>query len=421
MDEKLLASADAAYEAGDWAAAARDYRAAVEGDGEGAGHALHRAANALMRLRRLEEACTLYERALEDASYAERGAVAYNLGAARLALKDFAGAIAAFERALADPSYSSRYKAYQGLGGALRELGRTEDAAESYRKAALDGGNPDPGKALNNLGLCFMELGRPQDAVQAYRAAVDLEGYAGRGKAAANLGMAYAALDMHERAIAAFERSKREFGFEFPPAMEAAYRASMAAARLPEKVEGWVTGEMPPVPAPAPVPVPEAPDSQFFTITEDEMRASDREARRAERRASRAAQPAGSTRLRTAVLALALVGVLVAAYLMGAGYPTQEMTVYGMMEAYGAGEPVDNYWVAVPPADVTRSMATLPPQWSTYKVDVVDRSAKKSVVRVTVTLVEGGVVTYDVSLAREGVGWKVDGVTNSFSSMNGGV
>jgi hypothetical protein len=35
--------------------------------------------------------------------------------------------------------------------------------------------------------------------------------------------------------------------------------------------------------------------------------------------------------------------------------------------------------------------------------------------------VEGGVVTYDVSLAREGVGWKVDGVTNSFSSMNGGV
>lgn len=421
MDDMLLASADAAYEAGDWEAAARDYLAAVEGSTDGTGRALHRAANALMRLGRVTEACALYERALADDSYGEAGAVACNLGTARLALKDAAGAVAAFERALADPAYSGRYKAYQGLAGALHDLGRIEDAAEAYRKAALDTGNPDPGKALNNLGLCFMELGRPQDAVQAYRAAVDLEGYTGRGKAAANLGMAYAALDMHERAVAAFERAKREFGHAFSPSMEAAYRASLASARLPEKVEGWVTGEMPAVPSPVPPAVPEAPDSQFFTITEDEMRTSARAVRREERHAARQSQAGGAGRLRTAVLALALVGALVAAYLAGLGYPTQEMTVYGMMEAYGAGEAVDNYWVAVPAADIIRSMATLPPTWSSYQVEVAERSARTSLVRVTVTLVEGGVVTYDVSLAREGVGWKVSGVTNSFSSMNGGV
>jgi len=97
------------------------------------------------------------------------------------------------------------------------------------------------------------------------------------------------------------------------------------------------------------------------------------------------------------------------------------MTVNGMMEAYGAVEPVDSYWVAVPPTDIERAMASLPPEWESYEVELVERSARSSTVEVLVTLEQGGVVTYEVSLEREGVGWKVNGVANSFSSMGGGV
>lgn len=424
MDETLLASADAAYESGDWGVAARDYTAAAGDEVQGAGRALHRAGNALMRLKRFEEASSAYARALEDSTYDEASSVAYNLGVAEVALGRNEDAVEAFRQALEDPEYAGRYKAHQGLAGALCKLGRVEEAAEDYRKAALDGANPDPGKALNNLGMCFMELDRPQDAVQAYRAAVDLEEYSGRGRAAANLGMAYAALGMHERAVAAFERARDEFGHEFSPALEAAYRSSKAAAAPLEKVEGWSTGEMPPIIEaghPAPVSPAAAEDTAFFTITEEEMREADRDARRTERQEKTQGRSRWVVLVVWGAIVLLVVAGLAAAYLMGVGYPTQQMTVNGMMEAYGAGEPVDSYWVAVPPTDIERAMASLPPQWESYEVELVSRSAQSSVVEVMVTLEQGGVVTYEVTLEREGVGWKVNGVTNSFSSMGGGV
>jgi len=396
----------------------------AEGATEGAGRALHRAGNALMRLKRLDEAVAAYTRALEDDTYEETSSVAYNLGAAEVALGNNEAAVEAFRKALEDLDYSGRYKAHQGLAGALSKLGQVEEAAEDYRKAALDGANPDPGKALNNLGMCFMELDRPQDAVQAYRAAVDLEDYPGRGRAAANLGMAYAALGMHERAVAAFERARDEFGHEFSPVLEAAYQSSKAAAAPVEKVEGWSTGEIPPIidtEHPAPASMDALEETAFFTITEEEMREADRDARRTERKDKKEGRPRGFALIAWGAVALMVVAGLAAAYLAGIGYPTQQMTVNGMMEAYGEGESVESYWVAVPPADMERAMASLPPQWESYEVNLVSRSAQTALVEVVVTLEQGGVVTYEVSLAREGVGWKVNGVTNSFSSMGGGV
>lgn len=422
MDESRLKAAEAAYARGDWAVAAREYIAAAAGQTVGVGQALHRAGNALMKLKRFREASSVYQHALEDAEYPQRAAVAYNLGTAQVELGAFDAAVEAFERALEDPSYDGRYKALQGLAGALYNMGRIEDAAEAYRKAALADGNPDPGKALNNLGLCFMKLDRPEDAVEAYRAAVDLEGYRNRGRAAANLGVAYAALGLHEKAVESFERARDEFGYELSPSMQAAYRASKAQASAPEKVEGWSTGEMPRVAAsPAAAPVPDGEDSSFFTMTEDEMKAIDREARRRERQDRGERRPSGSGWIGSVVVALLVVGAIVAGYFLGYGYPTQEMTVNGMMEAYAAGEPVASYWVAVPATDVDKAMSSLPPQWKSYAIDGVERSARSSRAQVTVTLEQGGVVTYEVSLAREGVGWKVNGVTNSFSSMDGGL
>ncbi len=433
MDETRLASADAAYAAGDWTAAAREYLAATGGETAGSGYAFHRAGNALMRLKRLGDACDVYERALQDRSYAEGAAVACNLGTAHAAQGAFDRAAKAFKTALEDDGYAGRYKALQGLAGAYYEMGRIEEAAEAYRSAALDGQNPDPGKALNNLGLCFLALDRPADAVEAYRAALELPEYAGRGRAAANLGMAYAALGMHEGAVASFERARDELGYSLTPAMDAAYRASQDACSSRERVDGWTTGEMPAVAVPAGASASPAPvvtptveseseaDSRFFTITDAEMKVADREARRGVRREAASVRPRWVTALTWGGIVVAIAGGLVAGYLFGLGYPTQHMTVQGMMEAYGAGDDVDRYWVAVPAEDVDKAMSSLPPAWVSYEIVAVERSARTSKADVTVVLEQGGTVAYEISLAREGVGWRVNGVSNSFSSMDGGI
>lgn len=422
MDDMRLAAADAAYQAGDWTTAAREYLAATGGTSAGSGYAFHRAGNSLMKLKRFDDAAAVYERALGDEGYAESAAVACNLGTARAALGQPEKAAEAYERALADPAYAGRHRALQGLAGALYELGRVEEAAEAYRKAALDENNPDPGKALNNLGLCFMALDRPEDAASAYRAAVDLPGYAGRGRASANLGMAYVALGLHDQAAWAFERARDEFGYELTDAMETALRACEAEATpRPESsiVEGWSTGEMAAVPGGFD---PAADDeSRFFTMTDAEMRAADREKRRRERHEARSAKPTWVTVLTWGAVVVVVAGTLVAGYLFGLGYPTQQMTVNGMMEAYAAGESVDSYWVAVPARDVGKAMSSLPPSWTSYEVVRVVRSARTSKADLAVVLEQGGTVTYEISLAREGVGWKVNGVTNSFSSMDGGL
>ena len=120
-------------------------------------------------------------------------------------------------------------------------------------------------------------------------------------------------------------------------------------------------------------------------------------------------------------IVVVIIGIFVGAYLFGLGYPTQHMTVQGMMEAYAAGETVDSYWVAVPARDVDKAMSSLPPSWTSYEIVRVVRSARTSKADVAVLLEQGGTVVYEISLAREGVGWKVTGVANSFSSMDGGL
>ena len=429
MDDARLSTAEEAYQAGDWTVAAREFLAATGGEAAGAGYAFHRAGNALMRLKRLDDAAAVYERALQDEEYEDTGAVACNLGTALAALGEHDRAAQSFRRAAADPAYAGRYKGLQGLGGALYEMGRIEESAEAYREAALDEGNPDPGKALNNLGLCFLKLGRPADAVAAYRAALERPEYRGKGRAAANLGMAYAALGEHDAAVVAFERARDEFGFTLGGAMESAYRTSSAAiggdiAPAPggPQVEGWSTGEIPMGSAEADLACDGADEvSRFFAMTDAEMKAADREARRRERLDSRQRKPVWVTVLTWAAAVVLVAGALVGAYLFGLGYPTQHMTVQGMLEAYRAGQTVESYWVAVPTRDVAKAMSSLPPAWESYDVVRVVRSARTSKADVTIVLEQGGTVAYEVSLAREGVGWKVNGITNSFNSLEGGL
>ena len=186
-------------------------------------------------------------------------------------------------------------------------------------------------------------------------------------------------------------------------------------------VDGWLTGEMPPA-VPAEGVTSSLPDTdgeatkRFFDRSEDEMRTADRAARKAAR----------SARLTPRVLALragiALLVVLVVAGIMGGllyagyGYPTQEQTVSSLIDAYHKGGSYTEFWVAVPPANVQQEMDQLPAKFASYRISGVNRAARTSTVRVTVRLDSGAEMAYDVSLTREGVGWKVTGIKNAWSS-----
>lgn len=469
MDQTKFQEAQQAYAAQDYRSAAKLFLASAGKGAAGNGSSYHMAGNALMRLRRYQDAVTVYGHALKDETYDKRGAVQANLGAALCAVGEYADGARAYEAALAEPDYTTHYRALQGLAGALCERGNVDEAAVAYRKAALDADNPNPGKALVNLGLCFMALGRPNDAVEAYKAALGFEEYSGRGKALANLGQAYVVLGEHEEAVRAFERSTQLHGHELSTSALEAYQTAQAAIAnsgtpvpaaedpsIRQTVDGWETGEMPafsqpqpsgwdtadlqaptggavlgadPIPAPA-LDASMSADaaaaaaalgmgddeavSEFFTMTEDEMRSRDREARRSQR-----GQRGGGAWLRMAITVAVIVVVIaaagVAAYWYGYGWPTQSNTVTALIEAYSAGQPVERYWVAVPGKDVAREMAKMPPV-KEYVIEGVERGRTTSTVEVTVTPETGAALHYAITMAREGFGWRVTGVENDWRS-----
>lgn len=413
MDQTALMRADEAYRSGDWRTAAREYLLAAGAGGAGTGTAFVKAGNALMKLERAGDAVMAYERALNDPDLSNRGAVLCNLGLAQSASGDHEAAVRSFQEALKDAAFAKRFKAMHGAAASLAALGRLEEACEMYRAAALEPANPDPGKALNNLGLCYLMQQRHEEAVEAFKAAVDVQGYGAKGKACANLGLALAALGRPQDALDAFDRATSEFGHALGADALAAYDACRRALETPprETVEGWRTGEMPPVFA-------EEGDEElaFFTRTEEEMKQADREARKAERLARRQQQGL-LARIGSAVaIVAAAVGLVGFLWASGIGFPTQQMTVTSLLEAHRAGKPVEPYWVAVPSVDVQKEMSSLPPKFASFTIGAVDRSAKTSAVEVTIVLEQGAPLAYKVSLAREGVGWKVSGIANDWRS-----
>lgn len=433
MDEARLAQADKAYGAGDWRAAAREYLAAVHGaPPEASGRAYHMAGNALMKLRRHSDAATVYGHALKDPFYAKRGPVMANLGSALAASGRYDDAVAAYDAALEEPSYDTPWKALQGKGGALYDMGRYDEASQVYREATWAEGNPDPGKALNNLGLCFMALGRPEDAVEAYKGAINLDTYTAKGKASVNLGLAFAAMGFHDEAVRAFEAARDRYEHALTGASLSAYEASKSSASaLPatDTVEGWSTGELPPADGEGGDAkasggrrgsLADEQDDRFFTRTEEDMKAQGRETAKAERHQRRGRKATALRVVGVVVAVIALLAGIAIAWTAGVGYPTQSTTVSGMLDAYKTGGDVTPYWVAVPPADVKQEMRRLPARVASYRIDTVDAGPSQSTARVTIRLDDQTTLRYEVWLVREGVGWRVSGIQNTWSSTGSG-
>lgn len=426
MDDTRFQEAQQAYNTGDYRTAAKAFLASAGRGADGNGAAYHMAGNSLLRLRRYADAVTVFRHALRDELYNRRGAVFANLGVAFVALADYSEAVRAYESALGESDYATPYKAYQGMASALLEKGRTEEAASAYRKAALDASNPDPGKALVNLGLCFMALGRPADAVDAYQAALGFDDYQGRGKALANLGQAYFATGQYFDAVRVFERATEVHSHVLSPAAQSAYEQSRAKTRTAGR----------PIPEVTPVLEVEQPTqsfeaqadvasdvlgfgddeaiADFFSVTDEELRRRDLEDRRA-RRAEKA--PVRGRAVGTTVTVVAIVVCLAAAaaWFAGFGLPTQQQTVSGLLSAYESGQDVDDFWVAVPASDVSKEMAKIPVP-KDYSVSDVSKSSRTSTVTVIVSPESGADLKFTVTLVREGVGWKVNGIDNAWQS-----
>lgn len=444
MDQARFDEALKSYESGDYRQAAKGFLSAAGRGSAGNGSAYHYAGNSLMRLRRWRDAVTVYGHALRDEAYTKRGAVFSNLGQAYTHLAEYSSAIDAYTQALEESDFTAKYKAHQGMAAAYLEMGKHEDAASEYRTAALDPTNPDPGKALVNLGLCFMALNRPADAVESYKAALGFENYQGRGKALSNLGQAYVALGQYQEAVSAFDKAVGFHGYQLVPAAAEAFELAKRKTAGRETVEGWETGEMRPVIEPAAVAQTEqgeqadlfdsvglppeadaaatrlgmgddAAVSKFFTMTEDEMKQADREARRAERESREGSRGILSKVLVVVAIVVVFLAALGIMYSMGYGWPTQTQTVKGLLQANATGKNVSAYWVAVPDKDVAKEMAKLPPV-SAFKVESVDKGSTASAAYVQITPKQGSPLRYKITLAREGVGWKVVGVENNWAS-----
>jgi tetratricopeptide (TPR) repeat protein len=440
VDQARFDEALKAYEGGEYRQAAKGFLSAAGRGTAGNGSAYHYAGNSLMRLRRWRDAVTVYGHALRDESYTKRGAVFSNLGQAYTHLAEYSAAIDAYRQALEESDFTAKYKAHQGMAAAYLEMGKHEEAASEYRTAALDPENPDPGKALVNLGLCFMALNRPADAVESYKAALGFENYQGRGKALSNLGQAYVALGEYSEALSAFDKATGFHGYELGPAAAEAFEtAKRKSSGEHPTVEGWETGEVPPVVEPVPATVTdefdEAPGlppeaaaaasqlgmgddaavSKFFTMTEEEMKQADREARRAERDSHESSRKVLSKVLIVVAIIVVFVAALGILYSLGYGWPTQSATVKGLLQANAAGKDVTSYWIAVPDKDVAKEMAKLPPV-SSFKVESVNKGSTVSAAYVQITPKQGAPLRYKITLQREGVGWKVVGVENNWGS-----
>lgn len=441
MDDARFQEARQAYDAGDFRAAAKMFLAAAGSQPEGSGAAFHMAGNSLLRLRRHADAVTVYSQALRDELYDRRGAVRANLAAAHVALCEYPEAVESYSSALEEPDYTTRYKALQGMAGALLEMGKHTEAASAYRQAALDGDNPDPGKALNNLGLCFMSMKRPGDAVEAYKAALGFDTYEGRGKALANLGMAFYALGEFADAAKSFEKAVQLHGHDLSPSARDAFERSRAALDVSSArvvVDGWSTGEIPPVfdgpaagagapslaasagastgtPFDDPSSTGElfadqpAMDTAFFTVTDEEMREQDRMARRAEREERREGRNPWTIAATVVLVLVVIAATIAAAYFSGLGFPTQTMTVKGMLEARAEGDPVEEFWVAVPTSDIDKEMGKIP-GLAEFEIESIDKAPSTSHAIVSITPENGTPMRYGITLAREGVGWKVTGI-----------
>ena len=427
MDQQTFESGYAAYQTGNWAAAA-DAFARAKAPGEVSGRIDHLRGNALMQMGRYDEAADAYGAALADIGYGMVGALNTNRGRALAAAGRLPEAVEALNAATADSTYATPYKAYMALGGAYRALGDTRSAGIAYRNAAIDESNPDPSTSLRKLGGCFMELGRPADAVESYRTALDFSSNPrGHNAIYCDLALAYVATNRMSEAVDAFDHATADGTFTLSPEVQASYDAARnaVAARTGERrtsdtddflaAAGYGAYSIDPLDPTGETSsnlMPSPEDTGFFSISEEEIVMDDRKRRRGK---------GGKVVIVLVVILLLVAAAGGFAYYSGFGLPMQETVVTNMFAARTNGEDLDRYVSPSLDDSARHQIEALVPKGAQVSISGVTRSMSNSEVNVTATLAEGGERSYVVTLVRDGIGWKVSGFAPAFVSGDGDV
>lgn len=438
MDIQAFNAAKLAYQQGDWANAANQL-AAVKQPGEVAGEVDHLRGNALMKLGDYAGAAAAYGDALKDASYGHVGALSCNRGRALVATGNSEEAMSCFQAAAADPSYGTPYKAHLALGNLYSRAGMTREAGVAWRNAAIDETNPDPSGALSKLGGCFMQLGRPVDAIEAYRTALDFSSDGGQGAIYGDLGLAYMASNRVAEAADAFGRASSDPAYTLTSEQQASYTAAqkalykVSASSGPSDTDQMLnaagygsspvnygdtpagTGSYDPLDPMGKsgefIPNPE--DTGFFSVTEADLMAADKEERKARRKHNHRGLKVFIFLL---LLILILGGAAAFAYTKGYGWPTQEAVVSDLFSTASSGGDISGYVAGNMSDETKKQISAILPINSTSEITGVDRAMDSSTVLLTANLTNGGTQDYVVTLARDGISWKVTNVELSFAS-----
>ena len=443
----FLANLGKAYcETGDYAEAAKAYEHALEEPDYTTPYKAHQGlASALLERGRVEDAAVAYRKAALDPGNPDPGKALVNLGLCFMGLGRSADAVEAYRAALGFEEYKGRGKALANLGQAYVTCGDFEEAVRAFEKATqLHGHQLSPAAATAySTALSHVRPGQEGGAVETS------PDFAGQrfGKASpagipdstpghtdsifdaeVELGLPADLIDPDEplgqpMAPSGFDTpATAEIDLsDYPPALWN-QPSQPVSAQLGGKL-GAAEGTQPLAPFDHPDVQAElgfgdeAAVNDFFSATDEDLKARDREARRAERHARGPLAVWRNVAILVVTIAI-VAGALVAAYELGYGWPTQQQTVGSLLSAFESGSPFDGYWVAAPSKDITKEMAKIPPLKS-FTIDNVSQGATISKVAVTVTPKTGAALHYSITLSREGVGWKVSGVDNDWRSTGG--
>ena len=403
----------------------------------------HQIGNCLTRLKSYYEAIEAYTRATADTAYDAVGTVNCNLGMAYAALRDWPNAVKHFEISVSDRNYATPYKAYTGMGNALLKQGKSAEAGVAFREAALDESNPDPTKALLNLGVCFMALNRPADAVASYESALQFDMSTDtRNRMYASLGQAYVASGQMQQAVDAFERAIADKTYFLSDSASVDYQRAVAAVAqgnadstqaLPAVADTSgldVTSDGVAISEQEPYVVSDEVsedyyfadqfvesngtakgEERFFNATDEELEQWSKGVVKLERKR----RSVGLKVLLVIILiVVALLGAGLFLYTQGYGFPTQEAVITQLFDNPRSASVYAN---GITDEDV-KDMASLIPDGSTASIDGMNKTMSATTAYVTGTTPQGGNITYEVSLVRDMLGWKVSNVDLYFASEN---
>lgn len=403
----------------------------------------HQIGNCLTKLKSYYEAIEAYTRAAADSAYDAVGTVNCNLGMAYAALRDWPNAVKHFEIAVSDRDYPTPFKAYSGMGNALLKQGKSAEAGVAFREAALDEANPDPTKALLNLGVCFMALNRPNDAVASYESALQFDMSTDmRNKMYASLGQAYTAAGQMQQAVDAFDKAIADKTYFLSDSASVDYQRAIAAVAqgsgdgtqaLPAigdtsgfdiTSDGAAISEQDPYVVSDDVSEdyyfadqfaeqgdPANNEERFFNATDEELEQWSKGVVKLERKRR-------SVGLKAVIVIIVLVLLVVGAglflYTQGFGVPSQEAVIEQLFDDPSS----ESIYANGIDEDDIDEMSALIPDGSTAEIDGMNKTMSSTTAYVTGTTPQGGEVTYEVSLVRDLIGWKVSNVDLYFASQN---